>query len=156
MMFNSQKHSPKAELSVVAKALLLCGAFLFVISLFLTSLFTSSESIQGYWLLALGWLGFVFFHFAWFANPINLLALLLLRERPIFAFVLSLSAILFASQSFQLSELPIGMNQEVIFVKELGLGFYCWYLSQLFFFFGITADVVSKRVGRVPALDGSF
>lgn len=143
------------EWSDLTKVFLLCGILSFIASLFFTSLYTSAENIQGFWLLIMGWLAFLFFQYAWFANPINLLALLLLSKKPGLALILSFSALLAASQSFMFSEIPIGMGSEVIFIKELGLGVYIWYLAQILFLLAIMAEYFGKRAGRNPALSAS-
>ena len=103
----------------------------FSISLFLPVFFTSAEDIYGFWVLVTGWMGLAFFQVAWYANPLNLLVLLLVNEHPRIAFLLSLLALLVASCSFLFYEIPTGINYEKVFIQELGLGFYFWYIAHI-------------------------
>ena len=142
----------KQEFLLGTKVIICTALFLFASSLMLTSLFTSGDDIRGYWLLIMGWAGLIIFQFSWFANPINLLALLLLQQQPKLALLLSFVALIFASQSFFLSEIPTGIRHGKIFIKEFGLGFYLWYLSQSLFFLGILVEVIvgHKKTGTSP------
>ena len=122
------------------------GLAFFVASLFMVSLFTSGENIHGYWALLIGWLGLIIFQFAWFANPLNLLALLYLHEHPNVSLLLSVLAFILATQTFYFSEIPISINAEKIYIKELGLGFYIWYIAQFLFFIASLTEVFKKRI----------
>ena len=134
-----------SDLTLITRWLLYIGAAFFIASLLLTSLFTSSDDIQGIWILILGWIGLVIFQFSWFANPLNLLALLLVNQRPTVALLLSISAFILASQTFFFSEIPTGLSHEKIFIKEFGLGFYFWYLAQALFLIGMFIEVLSRH-----------
>jgi hypothetical protein len=137
-------HLPRfsSNVSPLAKLLIYVGMTFFVLSLLLTSLFTSGEDIKGIWLLLIGWMGLIIFQFSWFANPLNLLALLLISHRPYLALSLSILGFILASQALIFSEIPIGINHEKIFIKELGLGFYFWYLAQGLFLLGIAVESI--------------
>ena len=102
------------------------GLACFSLSLFMPVVFTSGEDIYGFWVLITGWIGVIFIQVAWYANPVNFLALLLARENPRIAFLLSLLAFMLALGAFLLYEIPIGINYEKLFIKEFGLGFYLW------------------------------
>ena len=132
------------SLSILTRLILFTGTVFFIISLFFISLFTSSQDLQGIWLLLIGWIGLVFFQFAWFANPLNLLALLLIKKQPILALCLSIFALILASQSINFSEIPIGINQERIFIKEMGPGFYFWYVSHVLFLAAIAIETIMQ------------
>lgn len=127
------------------KILIFSGFTCLVISLFQISLFTSGSDIRGFWLLIMGWIGLFFFQFAWFANPLNLLALLLLENKPKTSLFLSFLAIGFAMHSIQLEELPIDLKNEKVYIKELGLGFYFWFIAQILFFAIILFENIYKR-----------
>jgi hypothetical protein len=128
------------------------GIACFIFSLFQTSLFTSGEDIKGYWVFIIGWLGLIIFQFSWFSNPLNLLALLLYRRHPGIAALLSILAFTLASQTFFFTEIPAGLNQSKIYIKELGPGFYFWYLSQGLFLVSIISEIIiSIKTGRKPA-----
>ncbi len=144
-------HHPQ-DLLLITKVSIFTALFLFALSLMLTSIFTSGEDVQGYWILLMGWAGLLIFQFSWFANPINLLALLLLQQQPKMALLLSSFAFIFASQSFLLSEIPTGISHGKIFIKELGLGFYLWYLAQGLFLVGTFIEVINrhKKTGTSP------
>jgi len=113
------------------------GLVCFSTSLFLPIFFTSAEDIYGFWILATGWMGLVFFQLAWFANPLNLLALLFITDRPRIAFLLSLLGVALASCSFIFHEIPTGIDYEKVFIREFGLGFYLWYASHIFIAIGL-------------------
>lgn len=126
------------------------GFTCFTLSLFLPVFFTSAEEVYGYWVLIIGWLGVIFIQFAWFANPLNCLALLLTNKHPRVALCLSLLALLIASEGFILLEIPTGINQEKVFVKEFGLGFYAWYVAHCCFLLAILSRyfcAVKQRYG---------
>ncbi|MCF6190765.1 MAG: hypothetical protein L3J51_09815 [Cocleimonas sp.] len=145
----SQAHEQLlSELSLITRLVVYTGFAFFILSLLLTSLFTSGEDIQGYWILALGWIGLIIFQFSWFANPLNLLALLLVNQRPIVALLLSIVAFILASQTFIFVEIPTGTSSGKIHIKELGLGFYIWYLAQGLFLLGIIIEVFSHKKAR--------
>lgn len=103
----------------------------FSLSLFLPVFFTSAEDIFGFWVLITGWMGLAFLQLAWYANPINLLVLLLAAEHPKVAFLLSLLGLAVASCSFLFYEIPTGINYEKVFIKEFGIGFYFWYATHI-------------------------
>ena len=132
------------ELSLASKLFITRGVFFFTLSLPLTSLFTSGDDIQGIWVLFIGWMGLIIFQFSWFANPLNLLALLILSERPVTALLLSLAAFVVASQTLVFSEIPSGASLGKIHIKELGLGFYFWYFSHALFFIGILVETLKQ------------
>ncbi|MEE9310514.1 MAG: hypothetical protein V3U64_05785 [Cocleimonas sp.] len=132
------------KLSLASKVLLLMGTFFFSLSLPLTSLFTSGDDIQGAWILLIGWLGIIIFQFAWFANPLNLLALLLLTNRPKIAFLLSSIALILASQALIFSEIPTSFSESKIYIQELGLGFYCWYAAHVMFLLATLIEVFKR------------
>jgi len=134
-----------SELSLITKLIIYTGLILFVLSLLLTSFFTSGEDIRGYWILILGWIGLIIFQYSWFANPLNLLSLLLVNQRPKLALLLSAVAFLLASQAFIFSEIPSGTSSGKIYIKEFGLGLYVWYLAQGLFLMGMFMAVLNRR-----------
>lgn len=127
------------------KILIFIGLMCLVISLFQISFFTSETDIRGFWVLIMGWIGLFFFQFAWFANPLNLLALLVLANKPKTSLFLSLLAIGFAAHSIQLTELPIDLKDGKIYIKELGLGFYFWFIAQVLFFTVVLFENIYKH-----------
>lgn len=137
-------HKTSTELSLTTRLIVYLGLTLFVFSLLVTSFFTSNEDIQGYWILMLGWIGLIIFQFSWYANPLNLLALLLVNERPVISLLLSSIAFLLASQTFLFSEIPTGISHGKIYIKEFGLGFYFWYLAQGLFLLGIFIEALKQ------------
>jgi len=137
-----------SDLSLTTRLIIYVGLAFFLLSLLLTALFTSGEDIQGYWILVLGWIGLVIFQFSWFANPLNLLALLIVSQRPVIALLLSTVAFLLASQTFVFVEIPTGTSSGKIHIKELGLGFYIWYLAQGLFLLGVLVEVFTHKKAR--------
>ncbi len=136
--------TPVADLSLLARIFIFIGIFFYLFSLPLVSLFTSSEDIQGIWILLIGWMGIIIFQFSWFANPLNLLAMLLMTKRPLAAFLLSIIAFLLASQAFSFSEIPAGLNNEKVFIKDMGLGFYFWYMSHGLFLIATLIEALKR------------
>ena len=128
--------------------LIFMGLACFTISMFMPVFFTSAENIYGYWVLLTGWLGMVFIQFAWYANPLNLLALLIASENPRIAIILSILALILASGTVLFYEIPVGLNYEKVFIKEFGLGFYIWYIAQVFFLLAIFFRYLSYRKNK--------
>ena len=136
------------EWSGITNLLISLSLACFVASLFLVSLFTTGEDIRGFWILLLGWFGLLIFQFAWYANMLNLLALLLLHKRPFISFMLSSLALLLATQSFYFTEIPTSTSGGKLFIKELGLGFYLWYFAQLVFLIATFIEIFQSKRSR--------
>jgi len=145
--YNSQINISIFE--ILSKIFLFLSALSFVISLFLSAFFTPDEDVIGIWVFILGWMGIVVFQFAWYANPLNILALLIFESRPRVSVLLSLLALVIASETFSFQEIPTGLftglSSEKMFIKELGLGFYSWYLSQILFLFALLSRYLTNR-----------
>ena len=121
------------------------GLSFFFSSLLLTVFFTTGDNIQGFWVLLIGWMGILIFQFSWLANPLNLLALLLLKKHPYISALLTTVALLLATQTFYFFEIPIGLKDKKIFIKELGLGFYLWYAAQIIFMVAIYFEAYKNK-----------
>lgn len=85
----------------------------------------------GYRVLLMGYLGVFVGVFAWFANPLMLLAVLLsMRKRSLASMLLSVGATALALQSTMLEGVPFtesSMDPENLnVVDRLGIGFYLW------------------------------
>ena len=106
--------------------LLLIAAVLFLLSMADTVFVTSEQPIQGYWVLLTGWMGFVIFQFAWYANPLTLLALLLFRRKTLWALVASTLAVVCLSQAFMFEEIPVDTSGKSLEILARGAGFYYW------------------------------
>lgn len=106
--------------------LLLIAAVLFLLSMADTVFVTTQKTIEGYWVLLTGWMGFVIFQFAWFANPLILLSLMLFRRRTGWALFASTLALVCLSQAFMFSDIPIDTSGESIEIVSRGAGFYYW------------------------------
>jgi len=124
-------------LKLAENILMLIALMCFSLSLFLPIFFTSAEDINGFWVLITGWMGLIILQLAWFANPLNLLALLMANKRPRVAFLLSLLAFALASNSFIFFEIPTGINYEKVYIQEFGIGFYFWITSHILVLFGL-------------------
>ena len=110
----------------------------FIGSLFSPAFLAETQDIDGYWVLFLGWMGFLFFQFAWYAAPLMLLAVYTSAHSPRFAFLLAVLAIIIASEAFLFDEIPLRGAQQKI--SGYGLGFYLWYGS----FYIATLGVLQK------------
>jgi hypothetical protein len=106
--------------------LLLIAAVLFLLSMADTVFVTTQQPIKGYWVLLTGWMGFVIFQFAWFANPLTLLSLLLFRRRTGWALVSSSLALICLSQAFMFDNIPVDTTGKSIEILARGGGFYYW------------------------------
>ncbi len=121
-------------------ATFLLAIVLYVASLFLPVFITQTNDIQGYWVLAMGWLGFVAFQFAWYAAPFAVLAVYVSRKSPQFGLVLSVIAIIMASEAFLFTEVPFGRSDKVI---DYGSGFYVWYFCFYLVSFSILLRLIA-------------
>lgn len=114
------------QLKSLSFAAYFLAVVLFLLSLFLPAFITQSQDIYGYWVLAMGWLGFITFQFAWYALPLAIIAIRVSARKPQFALLLAVFAILVASEAFIFKKVPFDSSEEVI---DVGLGFYLWYMS---------------------------
>ncbi len=135
-------------LKLGGRGLFYAAIFSFTLSLFLTVFFTTGEDISGFWVLITGWLGFVIFQFAWFANPLAMLAILIMKKRPVIALLLCVLAVALASMGFIFNEIPAAQGAEKIFIKEYGLGFYFWYAAQWFLLYSVILHVLSQGIKK--------
>jgi hypothetical protein len=113
-------------LKTIAVLLIGLALFLFFISLLEPVFITEDKPIKGFWIFAMGWMGFVIFQFAWYANLLSLLAALMMFKRPLIAFLLSLLALLLAAESFLFDEIPLGSSKESIAIIDTDIGLYLW------------------------------
>jgi hypothetical protein len=93
-----------------------------------------AERDLGYVVLATGFLGVFVGVFAWFANPLMLLAVLLsLSRRRVVAMVLAVAAVALGLQAYALDAVPFNeasMEPDNLnYVDRLGYGFYLWMAS---------------------------
>lgn len=113
-------------LKTISLVLIALAFVLFALSLFEPVFVTEEKMIKGYWVLAMGWLGFVIFQFAWYANLLSMLAILMMFKRAGAAFLLSLLAMLVSAQSFMFDEIPAGSDGQSIKVIDTDIGLYLW------------------------------
>lgn len=106
---------------------LFLGGLLWVMSFTQVTFYTDSGVVMGYWVAATGWLGFGIFQFAWYANLLELLGVLLMSRYPNRAMLLVVLGVLLAGQAFWFTEIP-GQEANTRIV-DLGMGFWMWYAS---------------------------
>jgi hypothetical protein len=113
------------------KMLLYSVLITYVISLLLPGIIFQDGTITyGYTILLTGGLGFLVGIFAWYANPLLLLALIRLKKETakslfvtaVFAFVLGLSALI-------VHDIPKNEAGGKEFIDHLGIGYYVWMVS---------------------------
>lgn len=97
-----------------------------------------AASDYGYNILLTGFLGVLVGVFAWFANPLMLLALLLSTfKKRVASLVLAVSSIALGLQSYMLGAVPFNESSmrpdDLNFVDYLGRGFYLWMGSLVTF-----------------------
>ncbi|MGB1311206.1 MAG: hypothetical protein ACPG47_08340 [Leucothrix sp.] len=128
--------------------LLLIAAVLFCISMVEIVYVTEEKGIHGYWILLTGWLGFLFFQFAWYANPLTVLSLLLMRQRPWWALLAGACALLCMSQAFLFHEIPTDAQGNTIAIVSRGAGFYCWVGMVCCIFYAIVMRLIYRALKR--------
>lgn len=136
--------SPPSLVKILSNILLYAGIAFFAVSLFFNVFFTNTNEVSGIWVLLTGWLGFIVFQFAWYANPLSLLAILLMRQRPLVALLLSILAVVLASEMFIFNEIPAASGDEKIYIKEFGLGAYTWFLSHCLVLYSLLFNLLNK------------
>lgn len=99
-----------------------------------------ASSNYGYNILLLGALGVFVGVFAWFANPLILLALLLAKfKKRLASIILAVSSVALGLQSYALKAVPFNESsmdsRNLQFVDHLGPGFYLWMGSLVIFSF---------------------
>lgn len=97
-----------------------------------------AERELGYVVLVSGFLGIFVGVFAWFANPLMLVAVLLsLSRRRVVAMVLALAAVALGLQAYALDAVPFNeasMEPDNLnYVDHLGYGYYLWMASLVAF-----------------------
>jgi len=113
-------------LKIGAIILIGLGIFLFLVSLFEPVFITETHSIKGYWILAMGWMGFAIFQFGWYANLLSLLVILLMFKHPFRAFFIALFSLLVATDSLLFDQIPFGNGKENIAIIANDIGLYLW------------------------------
>ncbi len=132
----------------LAILLLLVAAILFCIAMVDTVYTTEEHEIRGYWILLTGWLGFLFFQFAWYANPLTVLALLVMRRHPWWALITSVLALLCMSQAFLFYEIPSDAKGGTIAIVSRGMGFYAWIGMIACVFYAIVVRLIYRTFKR--------
>lgn len=127
-------------------ALIGLALFLFFISLFKPVFITEQSAVKGYWIFAMGWMGFVIFQFAWYANLLSLLSILLMFKRPFIAFLLSLFSLLLAAESFLFDEIPLGSGKENIVIINNDIGFYLWISAHCIVLYAAILMLIRKKM----------
>ncbi len=124
----------RSRLPIASPALFL-GGLLWIISFVLPVFYTEQGSIAGYWVFATGWMGFTIFQFAWYANLLIIMAVLLMYTAPLRATLIAGLAVLVATQAFWFDAVPDSAVSTAI--KGHGSGFWFWYASILLMGIGV-------------------
>ena len=133
-------------LKTIATLLVILAFFLFALSLFEPVFITEDKIIKGYWVLAMGWMGFVIFQFAWYANLLSLLAILLMTKRTITAFILSLLALLLSMESFIFNEIPSIDSDKNIAIIDTDIGLYLWIGAHCAVLYAVILMLIRKKM----------
>jgi hypothetical protein len=111
------------------RILLTAAAVAYVASLFLPGILTSSQALHGIYILWNGWMGPLVGEFAWYANPLFLLAAwLILRDRVNPARICAFLSLALGLTSFFAKEWWFNEGSGTP-IQSLDLGFYVWLLS---------------------------
>ncbi len=130
-------------------ACLFLGGLLWVLSLTQVVFYTTHGVVMGFWVLISGWMGFVLFQFAWYANLLALLSVMLMARHPNRAMALAIMSILLAGQAFWFEDIP---GQAVpMHVVRLGMGFGLWYVSLLLLALGVIFGADGRQLWRRQA-----
>jgi hypothetical protein len=114
---------------------LFLGGLLWVMSFTQVTFYTNHGVVMGYWVAVTGRLGFGLFQFAWYANLLELLGVLLMSRYPNRAMVVVVLGVLLAGQAFWFTEIPgQDVNMRII---DLGIGFWMWYASIVLITLGV-------------------
>lgn len=132
----------------IAILLLLAAAILFCIAMVETAYVTTQQPIQGYWIFLIGWMGFLIFQFAWYANPLTLLAVLLMRKHPWWALLASTLALLCMSQAFLFNEIPTDASGNTIAILARKNGFYSWIAMIICVFYADIMVLIYRAFDR--------
>lgn len=129
--------------------------------LFISSLFTVAMKVtpicfecsdvevsKGIFILIFGWLGVFEMTFAWFANPLLLLAMAQLHRRPGSAFFFSSVGLGLALSSLNLKVIWIDARYASDASVELDLGFYLWVGSFAVLLCGTILKLIRNRILR--------
>jgi hypothetical protein len=117
--------SPRKLLGEDAAAIVLSLAVVaYMASLFLTAIVDSHEVLLGGGVLLLGWLGPLAGSFAWFANPLLILAMYFSKEKPSAAMAAAFLGFALALTTFGLKIIPSDNGSYT--VLGFGAGCYLW------------------------------
>ncbi|HFC91305.1 MAG TPA: hypothetical protein ENJ51_00685 [Leucothrix mucor] len=133
-------------LKTIALTLIGLAVFLFFISLFEPVFITEDKPVKGYWIFAMGWMGFAIFQFAWYANLLSLLAVLLMFKHPVRAFLLSLFSLLLAAESFLFDEIPLGSGKASIAIIDNNIGLYLWIGAHCAVLYAAVLMLIRKKM----------
>ncbi|WP_298609429.1 hypothetical protein [uncultured Thiothrix sp.] len=111
----------------IAALALFIGGLAWIAAFWFPSFYTSQGPVEGYWVFATGWMGFAIFQFAWYANLLMLLGIILMYSSPLWGSSLAGFAVLVATQAFWFNSIPTG--EVDLPILQLGQGFWCWYGS---------------------------
>lgn len=113
-------------------------AFLISPSLFVFSLIFSSfyirdthEAYYGFSLLPIGWLGILYLHFSWLANPMYFFALMARKSNPGRSFFLAICGFLIALEFLRHKSIITDEGGGTAEITGIGWGYYLWLMSIL-------------------------
>jgi len=143
---------PHKHISVASITLFL-GGLLWIAAFWLPVFETADREIAGYWVFVSGWMGFVVFQFAWYANLLLLIAVILMYSAPVRATIFAAIGLLLATQAFWFDVLPETTQSVEITAK--GLGFWLWYAGIFFMSIGVFFCLDSDEVTDVIETPGA-
>lgn len=127
---------------------LFMGGLLWMVSLTQVAFYTTEGAVMGFWVFATGWMGFALFQFAWYANLLELLGVLLMYRKPNLAMALVVAGVLLAGQAFWFEKIPNEHSYAAI--VELGTGFWLWYGSIVLLTLGVIFDSGDREMQEEP------
>lgn len=119
----------------ISALVLFAGGLAWIAAFWFPVFYTSQGPVEGYWVFATGWMGFAIFQFAWYANLLLLLGIVMMYSSPLWGSALAGLGVLVATQAFWFSSIPTGEIDMPIL--QLGQGFWCWYGSMVLLGLGV-------------------
>ncbi len=134
----------------IASPALFLGGLLWVAAFWLPVFETPERMIFGYWVFITGWMGVVVFQFAWYANLLMLMAVIMMYTAPVRATLLAAAGLLVATQAFWFNVLPGTVSSTEI--VEQSLGFWFWYGSIFLLGLGVVFGSDEFSADKVSAV----
>lgn len=133
--------------------LVLISVLVFVISLFNECFKANGTECYGFMALILGWMNVSMSFVCWFANPLYLLAIIMLYVHRVAAVVISIMAFGLAISFHFINQVLVNEAGTITKIDSLSIGYWLWLLSIGIIIFAsilnlkVAADARSESAG---------